>query len=82
MKQVKSLVLAAILVCTLSAGVQAGDMGSPGIKTTTSGDKGSQGSKATTTLENDGLGATTTDTSSSELSPIMLEIWLALLALI
>ncbi|HEY7783890.1 MAG TPA: hypothetical protein VIB00_04150 [Pyrinomonadaceae bacterium] len=33
MKQVKSLFLTATMVCTLFAGVQAGDMGSPGIKT-------------------------------------------------
>jgi hypothetical protein len=43
MKQVKSLILAAFLACTLTVGVQAGDMGSPGIRCENPGDMGSPG---------------------------------------
>ena len=43
MKQVKKLILAGVLVCTLGIGVQAGDMGSPGIRCLDPGDMGSPG---------------------------------------
>ena len=80
MKQVQSLILAAILVCTLSMGVKGGDMGSPGIKATTSGETECPDPMATTS-ESDSLGSTTV--ASDDLSDsIMSEIWLALLALI
>jgi hypothetical protein len=60
MKQVKSLILAAFLICTLSLGVRAGDIGSPGIYT--SGDIGSPGA-ASTTLTSNEASPDTTDAS-------------------
>ena len=69
MKQVKSLVLAAILVCTLSAGVQAGDMGSPGLK-------------APEPDEPSDVVTTETVSSSDMADPLFWEIMLTLLALI
>jgi hypothetical protein len=43
MKQVKRLLFTAVLVISLGAGAQAGDMGSPGAKCVEPGDMGSPG---------------------------------------
>ena len=65
MKQVKSLILAAFLICTLSSGVRAGDIGSPG--KSTSGDIGSPGaSTPTTSYDNSGSYTADTNLESSE----------------
>lgn len=81
MKQVKRLILSAFLVVMLSAGAQAGDIGSPGIKSTPPGDIGSPGVKVTKDIN--GAGAiTTTELIDGTSDPVMLEILLALIALI
>lgn len=79
MKQVKSLILAAILVCALGVGAQAGDMGSPGSKTTPGDTKTPPSPKSVSTGAQE-VGATL---SSIDLSnPLVREIVLALLGLI
>jgi len=61
MKQVKSLILAAFLICTLASGVRAGDIGSPGMST--SGDIGSPGAASTTMPSNENTASDGTDAS-------------------
>lgn len=91
MKQLKSLVLSATLICALSAVVYGGDMGSPGVSTsgdmgspgvTTSGDMGSPGitAKSSTTAEPSTL--VTSNLSDETADPNYLEIMLALISLI
>lgn len=83
MKQVKSLILAVFLVFALSIGAHGGDMGSPGIRTTTTGDMGSPTTKTTTPVYT--VTATTTeetDTNKNELEDLLvMEMMLVLLAL-
>ncbi len=81
MKQVKNLILAAFLVIALSSGVQAGDISSPGVSSTPPGDIGSPGAKSTEeTVE---LNSTSTSEMTDGISdPVMMEILLALIALI
>lgn len=82
MKQVKSLVLAVFLVFALSAGAHGGDIGSPGIRTTTSGDIGSPGAKCETPVDATTAPAATdsSDTSAYD-DRLFLEMMLVLLAL-
>ena len=80
MKQVKSLVLAVFLVLTISVGAHGGDIGSPGIKTTTSGDNGSPTATSTTNVyPGDDTSGTDTDSTSDSL---LVDMMVALLSLI
>jgi hypothetical protein len=78
MKSAKNLVLSAVLVGVLSAGVQAGEIGTPGIRSRTPGDS----SSASTTDPNASGSTTTSDSSSNPNSLTILEIVLTLLAAI
>jgi hypothetical protein len=78
MKSAKNLVLSAVLVGVLSAGVQAGEIGTPGIRSMTPGNP----SCASTTDPNASDLTTTTDSSSDPNSLTILEIVLTLLAAI
>ena len=80
MKQVKSLVLVAILVCTLFAGVQAGDMGSPGIRTTPCSKTVDRRPQATPPMC-DSDNAQKPPNSSNAPNQVLVEILLALLRL-
>ena len=81
MKQVKSLILAGFLILSLSIGVHAGDIGTPGVSSTLPGDIGTPGAKSTVdTVASDPK--TTTDLTSTINDPVMIEILLALITLI
>lgn len=83
MKQVKSLVLAVFLVFALSPAALGGDIGSPGIRTTTSGDIGSPTTQSTTPEETGiALDQTETSDTSDIYNSLLLETTLALLALL
>ncbi len=81
MKQVKSLIIAAFLVLALSTGAQAGDISSPGVKSTLPGDISSPRAKAIAeiTAPNEML---TIEMSDSISDQVTIEILLALIALI
>jgi hypothetical protein len=81
MKQVQSLVLAAIMVCTLVAGVQAGDMGSPGIKTTPCSKPVDQRPQGISPMCENVDGKKTSNSSTAP-NQLMVEILLALIRLI
>jgi hypothetical protein len=72
MKQVKNLILAAFLACALSTGVQAGDMGSPGIRCTTPPPPCNPNDPCTTS----------TSAIDDLIDPVIVEIALALVRLI
>jgi hypothetical protein len=85
MKQVKRLILAAFLVLTLSAGAQAGDIGSPGVRQPVPGDIGSPGNPGTkpaAQITDPSAFATTNNLIDDTIDSAMLEIVLALVALI
>lgn len=83
MKQVKSLVLAVFLVLTISVGAHGGDIGSPGIKTTTSGDIGSPTATSTTNVyPGDDTSGTDTDSTSDLEDSLLVDMMVALLSLI
>ena len=78
MKSAKNLVLSAVFVGALSAGVQAGEIGTPGIRCPTPGTP----SSASTTDPNASSLTTINDSSSNPDSLTILEIVLTLLAAI
>lgn len=81
MKQVKSLMLALLLVFALSVGAQAGDISSPGIKTPPPIGPSSPGSQ--TTVDISGSNAMLTIEVTDDISEqVMMDILLALIALI
>jgi hypothetical protein len=77
MKQVKSLIIAGVLMLTLSVGVYAGDIGTPGAP----GDIGTPGAKSTVELVEPNP-VVTTDWTGQVSDPVTIEILLALITLI
>jgi hypothetical protein len=83
MKQVKVLILTAFLVLALSAGVQAGDMGSPGIRNVSPTDPGKPVATTNISPEASASGTTVLSETTIDLSnPVLRELFLAMLALI
>ena len=81
MKQVKSLILAGFLMLTLSVGVYAGDIGTPGVSSTLPGDIGTPGAKSTVELV-DPNPVDEADWIGQVSDPVTIEILLALITLI
>ena len=81
MKQVKSLILAGFLILSLSVGVYAGDIGTPGVSSTFPGDIGTPGAKSTVDTVASDRNATA-DLTGGVSDPVMIEILLALITLI
>lgn len=81
MKQVKSLILVVFFVLSLGTGVaRAGDIGSPGIRTTVTGDIGTPGAKPANSSDLAKPSETATSDLSQELSyALSLQFWLNLL---
>lgn len=83
MKQVKSLVLAVFLIFALDAGARGGDIGNPGIRTTTTGEIGNPTAKSTLLVDPVTTTSQTETTTIGEISDLLFgEMMLALYALI
>jgi hypothetical protein len=83
MNQVKSLILAAFLVCALGIGVRAGDIGTPGVKP--AGDIGTPAAQSTLTNPDETFQTQTVginDGSDLIASPLSFDFLLGLLTTI
>jgi hypothetical protein len=77
MRRLKSVALATMLVCAFGVGIRAGDIGTPGLLSSSAGDIGTPGSTASGDMGSPGDNCDSTYTSSD----VMIDILFAAITL-